>query len=191
VNIPQGSYTWANLAVREGSPVNRVVANGTVHPLHYDAPRGQSSNLDAPIEVVGGTEMALLFDFEAAASVSEDGGDWMLNPQIFSFYIERDAELSSLRGTVTEPDGQPLMGPDGRPVGLFLTDANSRRTMGVAEVDPQTGAYDFGTIVPGRYVIEAYFVRPSWGKDGGMLGTPVRIGVTAGDDGVVNFNLNL
>lgn len=191
VNIPEGSYTWANLAVMAGSPVNRVVANGTVQPLQYEPPRGQSSNLDSPIQVVGGTEMALLFDFEAAASVSEQSGEWVLNPQIYSSYIERDAELSSLRGTITEPDGEMLTGPGDQVVGLFLTEDPTRRTRGVAEVNPQTGAYDFGTVVPGRYLIEAYVVGPNWSKDGGMLRPGVKVSVTAGEDGVVNFDLNL
>lgn len=181
VDIRAGSYTYVRLGIDRDSPVNRVrTDDGTVHPLRVIGDPERNTTLFLPIRVVGGTEMTLLFDFAAAASVRETPDGWVLEPQVFTRYIERGVQFGTLRGVVREVDGEPLTVPPGQVLGVFLRTQEEAQTISLSEVCCTTGEFVVPQLVPGRYRLKVQRATPDWRPLGEPLIDEVAIRLGAG-----------
>ena len=166
VDVPVGTYTWANLSIDPDSPVNRIVTEDGTFPLEYHAPRAESANLITQFRVRQGEQMTLLFDFAAAPSVRETPDGWVLTPQVHTRYVNRGIPFADLRGTVREVDGDPLTPPQDLVLGAFLRDQDAGELVQVAEVNPETGAFTMPTLVPGNYRLDLQFADAQWSRVG-------------------------
>lgn len=162
VEVPVGEYTFAELQV-DADAANRVrLADGSEHPLTYEAPTGEGSNLVLPFDVVAGEQKTLLFDFSAAASVREENGNWILRPQIFSQYIESDVQFGSMRGVVREVDGQRVEAPEGLILGVEMRTQGGLRPIARTQVSPDDGVFVLPKIAPDNYTIEVKLFTATW-----------------------------
>lgn len=183
VDVPAGTYTFANLQIEPNSPVNRLrTSDGQVHPINYTPPRDQTANLGGTIVIEAGSEMTLLLDFAAAASVRETPNGWVLNPRIFTRYIERGVDFGSLRGVVREIDGEPLVAPPGQILGVFFRDQETGDSIALSEIDGGTGEFQVPTIVPGRYRLKVQFATPDWEPVGQPFVDNIVVRVRPGQD---------
>ncbi len=172
VDVPAGTYTFARLLLDPTSPVNRVrLADGTEQPIvKVEDQPALGAQLNGSFIVKAGTNMTLLFDFAAAASVHEGPGGWVLSPQIFSRYIGRGVQFGRLQGIVTEQGAVPGAAPEGQVLGVFLRDQNTREMVSLAEVSGLTGEYTMPNLVPGRYRLSVqYAARSDWA----LMGAPL------------------
>lgn len=192
VDLPVGTYTWANLGIDPDAEVNRVVTgDGAVHPLQYTPPRAESANLNRPFRVRAGEDMTLLFDFVAAASITETPAACILEPRIFTHYVERDVQFGSLSGVIREVDGEPLSAPTDQLLGVLLFEHETDALVSLSEVDLNTGEFRIPAILPGRYDVVIQFATCDWQR----LGDPVfeRDGLTVepGQERDVEWELDL
>ena len=182
VDLPVGTYRWTNLSIDPSSPVNRVVTeDGVSHPLRYTPPRAETANLVGEFEVREGERKTLLFEFAAAASVRETPDGWVLNPRIFSRYVDRDPQFGELSGTVRWADGRPPVVHRGEVMGVFvrITDGGAGPLVGLAEIDPDTGAFRLPMVLAGRYDVTVQAATADWEPVGEPLFEQRRVNVRA------------
>ncbi len=192
VDVPEGTYTFARLAIDGASPVNRVrLTDGTEHPIVEVVHQQQlGAQLNGSFQVVAGTNMTLLFDFAAAASVRETANGWVLSPQIFSQYIERGVQFGGLRGVVRERDGAPLIKPADQVLGVFLRDQGTQEVVSLAEVCCLTGEYAMPQLVPGHYRLSVQYATRDWAPVGAPLLDEVVVRITAGSTSTASVEID-
>jgi hypothetical protein len=192
VDLPVGTYTWANLGIDPEAEVNRVVTgDGAVHPLQYTPPRAESANLNRPFRVRAGEDMTLLFDFLAAASITETPEGCILRPRLFTHYVERDVQFGSLNGIIREVDDEPLSAPADQVLGIFLLEQETEAVVSLVEVDLDTGEFQIPAILPGRYDLLVQFATFDWQRVGDPLFERNGFVIASGQERNLELDLDL
>ncbi|MFO8080667.1 MAG: DUF4382 domain-containing protein [Armatimonadota bacterium] len=192
VDLPVGTYTWANLGIDPDAEVNRVVtADGAVHPLQYTAPRAENANLNRPFRVRAGEDMTLLFDFLAAASITETPEGCILRPRLVTHYVERGVQFGSVSGIIREVDGEPLRAPADQILGVFLLEEETDAVISLVEVNQDTGEFRIPAILPGRYDLAVQFATSDWERRGEPVFERTGFTVDPGQERNVELELDL
>ena len=171
--IPAGEYTQVRMLIDDTPGANYVVdSEGERHDLTI--PSGAQSGVKlvtGAFEVVDGQIITILLDFNAAASVHQAGqsGQWIMRPTVFANVVTgADLDLGTIRGTVLDEAGAPIVAPDGQVLGVFVETPFG--TVGVAEVDPVDGSFELPAVIAGPYNLRVrYADRLTWQPIGDPL----------------------
>jgi len=190
-DVPVGTYTWSNLSIDPNSPANRVVTTGgQVHALQYVPLPAPTAHLARRYVLQAGQEVTLLFNFAAAASVSDDSGAWIVRPQVFSRFVEGPLEFGSLSGVVSEVDGDALRSNAGPKLGVFLRD-DRRALVDIAEIDRETGEFRMPSLLTGQYQVTVQAASAQWEPAGEPLLEMGGVSVTTDNETVLNLDIDL
>jgi len=171
--LPAVQYTQIRMILDNTPGANYIIdSEGERHDLTI--PSGAQSGVKlvtGAFEVVDGQIITILLDFNAAASVHQAGqsGQWIMRPTVFANVVRgADLDLGTIRGTVLDEAGAPIVAPDGRVLGVFIETPFG--TVGVAEVDPVDGSFELPAVIAGPYNLRVRYADPlTWQPIGDPL----------------------
>ena len=162
-DLEPGLYTQMRLMIGdepdEGHPhANYIIdSSDDIHKLKIPSGFQTGVKLVHQFEIIDSLTTDLILDFDASKSIVKAGnsGKWLLKPTIKVINMD---ESSTVSGTVTEDNGDPLEGVSSVSAQIYdpsATDAKDKVVIQASTITDENGAYTM-FLGPGTYNIVAY-----------------------------------